>query len=91
MSRYAYEEKEAKILEYIDEILNELPDFVKSYCYDVERNVLPSSLLAYLRDIKRFFEYLVDSNPNLKDIKKNQNWKQMQEYSFALCSILQRS
>ncbi len=52
-------QKEADIFLHCGELEKELPDFLKDFFIYLKGNVLPMTRLAYLHDIKFFFEYLV--------------------------------
>ena len=52
--------KEALIEEACGEIERLLPSFLRGFFIYLKGNVLPLSRLAYLRDIRFFFQYLVD-------------------------------
>lgn len=51
--------KENQIIEKCEEIQDELPKFLKGFFIYLKGNVLPMSRLAYLRDIKFFYDYLI--------------------------------
>lgn len=59
-------EKENKIYLECESIERELPSFLRSYFVYLKGNVLPMTRLAYLHDIKFFFEYLIN-NTTLTD------------------------
>lgn len=61
---------EQKNLEYIKEIrqyLAELPPYVTTYFRGIEFKTLPRTRLAYVMDLKVFFDWLKASNPLFKD------------------------
>jgi len=51
--------KENEILELCSGIESELPKFLRGYFAYLKGNVLPMTRLAYLRDVKFFFQYLI--------------------------------
>jgi site-specific recombinase XerD len=51
-------EKENEIFLKCEEIEKEMPDFLSGFFIYLRGNVLPSTRLAYLHDIKFFFEYM---------------------------------
>ena len=51
--------KENEILELCSEIEGEFPKFLRGYFAYLKGNVLPMTRLAYLRDVKFFFLYLI--------------------------------
>ena len=61
------DEIEEKNKEKLDELLNELPAYCRSFFISASgTNDRPSStLLAYAREIRFFYEYLIDNNPLL--------------------------
>lgn len=58
--------KENEILELCSGIESELPKFLRGYFAFLKGNVLPMTRLAYLRDVKFFFLYLI-SETDLTD------------------------
>lgn len=60
-------EKETKNINKIKELLSQLPKFVTTYNNDSYSHTEESSRLAYIQDIKLFFEYVADSE-NIKSI-----------------------
>lgn len=52
-------EKENDIYLECEKIQKELPSFLRSYFSYLKGNVLPMTRLAYLRDVKFFFNYLI--------------------------------
>ena len=52
-------EKENDIYLECEKIQKELPSFLRSYFSFLKGNVLPMTRLAYLRDIRFFFNYLI--------------------------------
>lgn len=67
-------ENENEIYLECERIENELPVFLRSYFIYLKGNVLPLSRLAYLRDIRFFFYYLINetnltSADSIKEIK----------------------
>ncbi len=61
--------KENEILELCSGIESELPKFLRGYFAYLRGNVLPMTRLAYLRDVKFFFQYLI-SETDLTDASK---------------------
>ena len=53
-------EREHEIIMECEAIEKELPSFLRSYFIYLKGNVLPMTRLAYLRDVRFFFEYLID-------------------------------
>ena len=51
--------KENEILELCGELENEMPKVLRGYFVYLKGNVLPLTRLAYLRDLKFFFQYLI--------------------------------
>lgn len=51
--------KENEILELCGELENEMPKALRGYFVYLKGNVLPLTRLAYLRDLKFFFQYLI--------------------------------
>ncbi len=51
--------KENEILEFCQELEGEMPKFLRGYFVYLKGNVLPMTRLAYLRDLKVFFLYLI--------------------------------
>ena len=51
--------KENEILELCGELENEMPKALRGYFVYLKSNVLPLTRLAYLRDLKFFFQYLI--------------------------------
>lgn len=54
------------------ELERELPSFLTDYFIYIKAAVLPLSRLRYLEEVKRFFEYLIESTPftNASDIRE---------------------
>lgn len=71
LSRAYRDENDSKIKSQIEEILYGLPDFVSLYKSNMYKSVAPSTLLAYLRDIKTFFEYIVETHDLKLDSTKD--------------------
>ena len=65
-------EKEARIFQECEEIERQLPSFLRGFFLYLKGNVLPMSRLAYLHDLKFFFNYLVNET-SLTDAEKP--WK----------------
>ena len=51
------------------EIESELPSYLRSYFSYLKGNVLPMTRLAYMYDIKFFFNYLINERPDLTAAK----------------------
>jgi site-specific recombinase XerD len=52
--------KEQEIIEQCEDIEENLPSFLRPYFFYLRAAVLPRTMLAYLKDIRGFFEYLLD-------------------------------
>ena len=52
-------EKEARIFQECEDIERQLPSFLRGFFLYLKGNVLPMSRLAYLHDLKFFFNYLL--------------------------------
>ena len=52
--------KENDIFLECEEIENQLPKFLRGFFIYLKGNVLPATMLAYLHDIRFFFQYLID-------------------------------
>ena len=66
--------KEHEILQHCQEIEVQLPSFLRGFFNYLKGNVLPMTRLAYLQDIRFFFNYLVNDTDlthcsDIKDIK----------------------
>ena len=66
--------KEHEILQHCQEIETQLPLFLRGFFNYLKGNVLPMTRLAYLQDIRFFFNYLVNDTDlthcsDIKDIK----------------------
>ena len=66
--------KEHEILQHCQEIETQLPLFLRGFFNYLKGNVLPMTRLAYLQDIRFFFNYLVNDTElthcsDIKDIK----------------------
>jgi len=53
-------EKEARIFQECEDIERQLPSFLRGFFLYLKGNVLPMSRLAYLHDLKFFFNYIVN-------------------------------
>lgn len=53
-------EKEHEVMMECEELERGLPSFLRGYFVYLKGNVLPMTRAAYLRDIRFFFEYLID-------------------------------
>jgi len=85
------DEIEEKNKEKLDELLNELPAYCRSFFISAAgTSDRPSStLLAYAREIRFFYQYLIDNNPLLKcysditmDVLNMITPKDIQEYIY---------
>ena len=56
-------------------IEEELPRFLRSYFAYLRGNVLPMTRLAYLHDVKFFFNYLIEQRPDLTKAKTTKEIK----------------
>ena len=65
MSDYR-KETEAKLNLKIEELLKDVPQFVSSYILSISVNTSASTRLEYLRDIKRFLSYIMESYTDAK-------------------------
>ena len=65
-------ENEYKIEQASEEIEGELPYFLRGFFSYLKGNVLPMTRLAYLQDIRFFFQYLIDETDltEAKELKK---------------------
>lgn len=63
---YSKELAKSQILR-LRNILNELPPYVKLFMRNIEQTTQPRTRIGYAYDIKYFFEFLLSSNPALKD------------------------
>lgn len=66
--------KEHEILQHCSEIETQLPSFLRGFFNYLKGNVLPMTRLAYLQDIRFFFNYLVNDTDlthcsDIKDIE----------------------
>jgi len=67
-------EKDNEIFLECEEIERQLPNFLRSYFIYLKGNVLPMTRLAYLHDVRFFFQYLVQETSlteaeDIKDIR----------------------
>jgi site-specific recombinase XerD len=51
---------ENSVIEKVEDIEDLLPSFLRAYFFYLRSSVLPKTMLAYLKDIRAFFEYLID-------------------------------
>lgn len=59
-----YREKiKEKSIEKIREMLSDMPDFLQTYINGISQNHMETTLLAYLIDIRNFFNWLCVKNP----------------------------
>jgi integrase/recombinase XerC len=54
------------------ELTAELPSYVKTFLRGIEPTTESRTRIAYARDIKSFFEFLIDANPVFKNKKPNE-------------------
>lgn len=67
MESYA-QEKKKKDAEKLIELLDIMPEFYKTYMYNIpENDLMYSSRVAYTRNVKEFFLYLIENHPDFKD------------------------
>lgn len=66
-----HEQKNIEYTKTIRNYLAELPNYVTTYFRGIEHKTQPRSRLAYVMDLKVFFEWLHESNPMLKDVPVN--------------------
>ncbi len=52
--------REQDVISKCEELQREMPSFMRGFFVYLKGNVLPSSRLAYLRDIRMFCQYLID-------------------------------
>lgn len=64
-----YDEKNKQYIERMDKILKELPKSVSQFILANEGSLLPRTSYGYVCDIKDFYKYLVDNNPQFIDYK----------------------
>lgn len=63
----------------IEELLSELPSFVKDYFNSRRANTTTRTRLVYAYDIRKFFMWLEENNPEIKKVKvKNCSYEQLQ-------------
>ena len=63
-------ETEIKENKKIEELLDTLPSFVRSYIRSIENNTTTKTRLEYIRDISNFFDYIKEKN-NVSEITLN--------------------
>jgi len=56
----AHKQTQLEIKKKSEEILNELPEFIRDYARSIHHSVAPRTILEYCKDIKTFFSYLED-------------------------------
>lgn len=68
MAEQTYHQEEAihNVL-LMRDVLSELPKYVSTYFRAIEYSKAPRTRLGYARDLKTFFEFLISSNPSLKN------------------------
>ena len=95
MSEKAYNENDATYLKKTEMLLDNFPPFVRGYLYEIENNILPKTRYMYLYDLKLFFEFLVDNNPDLKDMNEisldylnKLDYNDFTEYTHHMMSIV---
>lgn len=69
MAREYREEIDRKNMNTCYELLEKMPEFMKSYVFSLERSVATNTLRAYMQRIMVFFTYLVKNNENFTDLK----------------------
>ena len=68
MSNLTYrEQKDIENQETLRRILAELPPYVKTFFRGIEPTTTSRTRIAYATDLKSFFEFLKEANPDLKD------------------------
>ena len=68
MSNLTYrEQKDIEKQETLRRILAELPPYVKTFFRGIEPTTTSRTRIAYATDLKSFFEFLKEANPDLKD------------------------
>lgn len=72
MSKEYINEQDAAYLIRINELLSELPLIVERYIDDKTYTLTPKTRIAYIKDIKQFFEYLISANPLCSDMEIRQ-------------------
>ncbi len=61
MAEYTYQQQiDMKNLELIRNICNDMPDFINRFFRGIQQTTSTRSRLGYARDIKHFFEYIVE-------------------------------
>ena len=66
-----HQEEEIHNVLLMRSLLSEMPQYVSNYFRSIEYSKAPRTRLGYARDIKSFFEFLINTNPSLKsDIHK---------------------
>jgi len=78
-------EKEHQIYEKCEEIERELPVWLRGYFAYLKNNLLPMSRLAYLRDTRFFFRYLINETEIREEITEIKRLKP--EHFDALTSV----
>lgn len=72
MSKEYINEQDAAYAIKLKELLSLLPNYVEQYIDDKTYTLTPKTKIAYINDIKQFFEYLKTSNPLLKECEIKQ-------------------
>lgn len=71
-------EVDKKNLLKIEEILSELPSFIKDYFNSRRANTTTRTRLVYAYDLRKFFSWLEENNPEFKQIKtKNCTYEEL--------------
>lgn len=63
MSQESYNEINEQFIRRMDQLLLDMPRYVKDYIYDIEGRILPSTRYSYVFELKHFFDYLANANP----------------------------
>ena len=61
-----HQEEEIHNVLLMRSLLSEMPQYVSNYFRSIEYSKAPRTRLGYARDIKSFFEFLINTNPSLK-------------------------
>lgn len=86
MTEY-YIQNEKDSIKKLRNLINELPIFCKDFFISIEPRTTYKTRLAYAYDLNVFFRYIVQKNPEIKNIKKIKlnnlddiNFKDIEEY-----------
>ena len=69
MSIEVYDKKNKQYIERMDKILEELPASVSQFIMATEGSLLPRTSYGYVCDIRNFYKYLLNNNPNFTEYK----------------------